>query len=112
MSYDYNPEDDGLKYLGSIDFETGSYEWDTITVYVHPENNQFYWEDGSGCSCNGPMEYITSLASFDTGSLGDFVKLVQARVQDELLSTYNTPAGKANILEEAATVLKEAVKYA
>lgn len=112
MSYEYSPESDGLKYVGALDFEVGWYEWDTITAYVRPEDKMFFWEDGSGCSCNGPMEYIYKLGDFDTGTFSDFVELVFNRVKGALESTYKTPVGKANILEEAATILKEAVKYA
>lgn len=112
MSYDYDPASDGLTYLGSLDFEAGSYEWDTITAYVRPEDKAFFWEDGSGCSCNGPMEFIYKLSDFDTGTYEDFLELVLNRTRDELKSTYNTPAGKSNIVDEMAALLKEAVKYA
>lgn len=112
MVYDYSPESDGLKCVGAIDFEAGSYEWDTIMAYVRPADKVFFWEDGSGCSCDGPMEGVTNLKDFDTGTFSEFLELVMRRTKDALESTYNTPAGKANIADEMATLIKEAVKYA
>lgn len=113
MSYDYDPAADGLVSLGYIDFEPeGCYEWDGFSVYVRTEDKRFFWEDGSGCSCNGPMEYVDKLGDFTSGTYAEFLTAVLERVDGEMKSTYTTPAGKVEILKSFAEVFTEAVKYA
>lgn len=112
MSYDYSPGDDGLVGLGYADFEPeGCYEWDGVTVYVRTEDKRFFWENGSGCSCNGPMEYVNKLEDFDSGTYAEFVAFLLERLGDELNSTWTTPGGKAAIITSVAEVLTEAAKF-
>jgi hypothetical protein len=113
MSYDYNPETDGLKGLGYADFQPdGCYEWDGVSVYVRESDKRFFWENGSGCSCNGPMEFVYSLNDFDSGTFAEFVTFLTGRLDEAMKCTYDTPRAKAEILSSVSEVLSEAVKYA
>jgi hypothetical protein len=72
MSWTYfKPEDHGLVGVGTVDWlgNTGDYDWDTTTVMYHPETDRFYWERGSGCSCNGPLEDVGGLDDLESGTL-------------------------------------------
>lgn len=55
----YNPEHFGLTILSSADI-SDSYEYDTIAVWRHEDGRLFVGRD-TGCSCNSPFEYLTSL---------------------------------------------------
>ena len=87
MSWAYfKPEDHGLVPVYDVDWlrGTGCYEWDDTTVLYHRESDQFYWEHGSGCSCNGPLGDVQSLNDLKSGSFWDLV----TDVQQELSGRY------------------------
>lgn len=113
MSYDYDPSKDGLVSLGYVDFEPdGCYEWDGVSVYVRPSDKRFFWEYGSGCSCNAPMEYIYKLEDFDSGTFAEFLGGLVKRLSEELSCEYNKEAVRVEILKSFNEVMEEAVKYA
>lgn len=52
----YNPEECGLKIVGSLDEADLSYEFNTLIVLESNQNGKLYWATSSGCSCPTPFE--------------------------------------------------------
>ena len=57
----YNPEKLGLEQVASIEYSSGSYEFDTRVVWRHKETGKLYTARDSGCSCPTPFEGCQSL---------------------------------------------------
>lgn len=61
MTYDYgpyySPEKHGLEVVGSVDYLSGSYEFDLLVVWKDAEG-QLYYDTDSGCSCPSPFEGV------------------------------------------------------
>lgn len=68
MDYDenlyYNPEAHGLKIVDSIDFSSGSYEFDTRVIWTNGKG-VYYTARDSGCSCPSPFEDYTGVEMLD-----------------------------------------------
>lgn len=52
----YDPEAFGLRILGSVEFSSGSYEFDTYVVFVDEQSGALFSAHDSGCSCPLPFE--------------------------------------------------------
>lgn len=106
----FKPEDHGLVGVGEVDWMGGGgcYEWDTTTVMYHPGTDTFYWEHGSGCSCNGPLEDVRGLADLKSGTLWE----LSGELGRELshLSHYLSSDEKDRTAHDVASVLEAALK--
>jgi hypothetical protein len=80
----FKPEDHGLVGVGEVDWlgDKGCYEWDTTTVMYHHGTDRFYWEHGSGCSCNGPLEGVNGLDDLESGSLWELTGALGRELAD------------------------------
>lgn len=52
------------------------WEWDQLDVYYSPSRRRYFWVEQSGCSCDGPWEYIDSIDDFQSGMYADAKKQV------------------------------------
>ena len=59
----YDPQKFGLEPVGTIDFSSGSYEFDYLCIWKDAAGN-YLWGSDSGCSCPTPFENqgVNSLA--------------------------------------------------
>jgi len=69
--YYFEPDTFGLEHVGAVDWLRGEgcYEWEETTVFFRAEDGLFYWDSGSGCSCDGPLEGVTKLDDLTSGNL-------------------------------------------
>ena len=72
----YHPEVHGLKVVASLEYSSGSYEFDTRVVWRH-ESGIVVTARDSGCSCPTPFE--------DYEGLYDLEHLYEPRQFDELI---------------------------
>ena len=79
----YNPEKFGLVIIATIDYSSGSYEFDTRVVWKDKQGNFFTARD-SGCSCPTPFEDY-SLENIDRLNLDE----LQQEVSNETSGEYN-----------------------
>jgi hypothetical protein len=85
MAWEYfRAENHGLVPVYDVDWlrGTGCYEWENTTVLYHPETDRFYWEHGSGCSCNGPLDDVSTIDDLKSGSFWDLVTDVQSYLSE------------------------------
>lgn len=52
----YDPENCGLKLVGSLDQADLCYEFNTLIVLESNQSGKLYWATSSGCSCPTPFE--------------------------------------------------------
>lgn len=115
MSWQYfKPEEHGLVGVGDVQWTGDAYQWDTTTVMYHVESGEFYWESGSGCSCNGPLEDVHGLNDLEHGTLFQLSAELSKRldswvVSEESWSSY-TQAAKDRAAMEATRVLEAALR--
>lgn len=62
----YAPEKCGLEIVATIDYSSGSYEFDLRVVWRNLKNNVFYTARNAGCSCPSPFEDYTDIAMLET----------------------------------------------
>ncbi len=89
MGYDapdvYNqPEKFGLEQVASIDYSSGSYEFDERIVWFHKESGKFYMARDSGCSCPSPFENYDSLEKLSPFNLEE----LENEVKEETRAKY------------------------
>ena len=95
----YRWDDDSKRYQGTEDWEyvAGAeeddlcYEWDEIHVFYSPSARRSFWSSGSGCSCNGWGEGLSSAADFENGD-----KDAALRALDEWRAGYHGGAPHKN----------------
>lgn len=83
----------------------GSYEWDNTTVLYDAESDRFYWEHGSGCSCDGPLEFVHSLDDLSQGTLGDLMLELNSD-----LDGYKTSEHYGELMMEVARVIEASMR--
>lgn len=55
MNIFYDPAKFGLETVGTVDYSSGSYEFEYLAVWKDASGQLYYAED-SGCSCPSPFE--------------------------------------------------------
>lgn len=78
----YSPEKFGLTIMETIDFSSGSYEFDYLVVFKDEAGNYYYAED-SGCSCPSPFEGMGLPDLTRVQSLDEVVSRMEYRLKDE-----------------------------
>lgn len=66
MKYDFNYADWGLEMV--FQSEAYDYEWNIFSVFKEAETGYYFWIEESGCSCNSPLEDISSKSDFTRGT--------------------------------------------
>lgn len=94
-------KDLGLEQVVEISWTDHPYEWDTTTVLIDPLTKVFYWESGSGRSCNGPLEDVTKREDLESGSFFACAKEITERQAELMAST--RPFGETDAFKEAAS---------
>lgn len=46
----------------------GGYDWDDFDAYRHAETGRLYWISGSGCSCNGLYDDVSTPSDLMDGT--------------------------------------------
>jgi hypothetical protein len=87
---------EGLKNVASVDWlgDEANYDWFDTTILYDAEENKFYWAHEGGCSCDGPMEFVTERSQLKSGSVHDIARFLQ-----EELSGYNVSEKYREYLE-------------
>ena len=57
----YQPETFGLVPVGELDDPQGSWVFDLLVVWNHPESNVLYWHTDTGCPCPEPFDVFHEL---------------------------------------------------
>lgn len=76
-----NWDGDGGVPEGCEDFEAVTelsgtdWEWDRIDFWWSPSKRRYFWYEQSGCSCNGPFEYMATLGDFGSGHYADAARV-------------------------------------
>jgi hypothetical protein len=104
---EYNPENFGLEIIGSIEYSSGSYEFDTRIVWKDKEGKLYTARD-SGCSCPIPFEGYNTLESLDTFDWDE----LKSEVAEELKSKYShiTPLEAKEFLKSVKDAMKPSKK--
>lgn len=97
----------GLVHVTAVDWLAGDgcYEWDETTVLWSPTTKLFYWEHGSGCSCNGPLDDVDSRDDLKVGTFWDLVRDLQS-----VLIEYVESSRKDAVTSEVVASLEIALK--
>jgi len=103
----FEPEKHGLVHVTAVDWLAGEgcYEWDETTVLWSPKNKLFYWESGSGCSCNGPLDDVDSIDELESGTFWDLVIDLQG-VLTEYAESSRKDAVSAEVTDSIGVALK------
>ncbi|WP_431941638.1 DUF7574 domain-containing protein [Nocardia grenadensis] len=59
----YDPDKFGLIKVGELTLEEPDYSFNIGLVLYHPDTQNFYYVEDSGCSCPSPFENFTSIES-------------------------------------------------
>lgn len=113
MSWEYfNAEEHGLRGVGNVDWlrGEGSYEWDETSVFYRPEDGLFYWEHGSGCSCDGPLEYVHGLDDLTSGNLQALSQELTATYVDQTSRPWGSADKDGVLALEVTRVIEAAVR--
>lgn len=105
----FSPEEYGLESVGSVDWLRGEgcYEWEETTVLYHRETDTFYWEWDSGCSCDGPLDTVSSLDDLHSGKLHEVAKHITDTLLEKLKAKKDVGGGLAM---EATRVIEAAMR--
>lgn len=108
--YYFEPKEHGLVSVGEVDWIDGCYDWDTTTVFYCPEDGLFYWESGSGCSCNGPLEGVTKREDLESGTFFQLSNDLNKHLADTLESKYESQKTKERAGMEMTRVIEAAMR--
>lgn len=100
MNLYYDPEKYGLTLVGTLDYSSGSYEFDYTCVWVDEDRNLYYADD-SGCSCPAPFE--------DTGK-NDLTKTDLRGLRDHLMGRIKEAYGDYVTREDVVNLMYKARK--
>lgn len=86
MSWDNNPYDRpgnfGLEFIGEIEWDEESYQFNLTAVWRDAENsNVLFWVSDAGCSCPSPFEGLKSRDDLYTGSRMELQEYLEAQAQ-------------------------------
>lgn len=92
MNVYYDPEKFGLKIVGTLDFSSGSYEFDYTVVWTDGKN--LYYHDDAGCSCPSPFDGV-GLNDLTKTNLRDLQTHLRARRE----AAYNDYVSNQDIVD-------------
>lgn len=100
----FEASEHGLIHIYTVDMlgGDGCYEWEDITIFYRAEDQLFYWEDASGCSCYGSLDDVYSLDDLEKGTGEDLRGLLLTKMADLAQDTYRTDSAKAAITKDLA----------
>jgi len=111
MTY-FRAGDHGLEHVGSVDWLRGEgcYEWHDTTVLYHRETDMFYWETAGGCSCNGPLDDVESLADLECGSFHQVTSHISKLWEEEKENKWHGDDSEGVLALEVTRVIEAIVR--
>lgn len=108
----FSPDKHGLEQVGGIDWlrGEGNYEWDETTVLYHRETDTFYWETESGCSCDGPLMHVQSIADLQSGSFHDLTTHINAVWEEVKTEPWRGEDSDGTLALEVTRVIEAAIR--
>lgn len=98
--YSNDENDLGLKFVDTIDFSDGYYQFDYTGVWKN-DAGQLFLADDSGCSCPSPFEDFTKLEQFTPVTVAELQEYLTERDK----TTYEAPGSRELEIADLITKL-------
>lgn len=87
----YRDGDEEAQKLEQVYYDDfgGGYEWDAFVAYKHTETGRLYWTYGSGCSCDGLFDGISSASDLYEGNAKSLASDYKGWAEGEYRSVFS-----------------------